>query len=330
MTVVDIDHALTDPQLARCRARRCSAVVDVARGAEGCVRARRSTRRSASTFASIAGDRTPPTKRVRELWAVVGRRGGKSRMAAALAVYSACFAEHHLARGEVGYVLVLAAQPRSGTRRVRLRPWLPRSQSRAASRRSTSSRRARSGSRAASSSPSTPTVSAPFAAARCWPCIFDEVSMWRDESSATPDLEVYRAVLPALMTTGGMLIGISHAVSQGRSAASEAPRPLRRRQRRRAGGSRSRRTAFNPTLTQSAIDAAVADDPEGGRRSGKRHSAATSPLSSTTPLSRPPSTAIVRWSCRRVPTIAISRSCDPSGGRHDAFTTRVSRTAKAS
>jgi hypothetical protein len=40
-------------------------------------------------------------------------------------------------------------------------------------------------------------------------CIFDEVSFWRDETSATPDLEVYRAVLPALATTNGMLIGIS-------------------------------------------------------------------------------------------------------------------------
>ena len=35
------------------------------------------------------------------------------------------------------------------------------------------------------------------------------MALWRDEVSATPDVEVYRAVLPALMTTKGMLIGIS-------------------------------------------------------------------------------------------------------------------------
>jgi hypothetical protein len=34
-------------------------------------------------------------------------------------------------------------------------------------------------------------------------CIFDEVSFWRSEESAQPDLEVYRAVVPALSTTGG-------------------------------------------------------------------------------------------------------------------------------
>ena len=33
--------------------------------------------REAEAFAEVAGGRSPPTKRVRELWAVVGRRGGK-------------------------------------------------------------------------------------------------------------------------------------------------------------------------------------------------------------------------------------------------------------
>src|SRR5262249_22727803 len=34
-------------------------------------------------FGAIAGGRNPPAQRVRELWCVVGRRGGKSTMAAA-------------------------------------------------------------------------------------------------------------------------------------------------------------------------------------------------------------------------------------------------------
>jgi hypothetical protein len=61
-----------------------------------------------TSFHNIAGDRLPPTKRVRELWCVVGRRGGKSKMSAAIAVYLACFVKHNLSRGETGYVLVLA------------------------------------------------------------------------------------------------------------------------------------------------------------------------------------------------------------------------------
>jgi len=40
-------------------------------------------------------------------------------------------------------------------------------------------------------------------------CVLDEVAFWRDETTATPDVETYRAVLPSLATTNGMLIGIS-------------------------------------------------------------------------------------------------------------------------
>jgi hypothetical protein len=61
-----------------------------------------------AVFRSVAGDRPPPTKRVRELWCVAGRRSGKSRIAAAIATYLATFVEHKLSAGEVGYVLVLA------------------------------------------------------------------------------------------------------------------------------------------------------------------------------------------------------------------------------
>jgi hypothetical protein len=91
--------------------------------------------------------------------------------------------------------------------------------------------------------------------------VFDEVSFWRDESSATPDIEVYRACLPSLIASNGMLIGIStpyrrmgllhakhrdhfgHAgddvlVVQGSSA------------------------EFNPTLSAALIEAHRASDPE--------------------------------------------------------------------
>jgi hypothetical protein len=59
-------------------------------------------------FHEVAGGRQPPQERARELWAIVGLRGGKSRIAAAIAVYLPCFVKHHLAHGETGYVLVLA------------------------------------------------------------------------------------------------------------------------------------------------------------------------------------------------------------------------------
>jgi hypothetical protein len=61
-------------------------------------------------FAAIAGDRSPPERKCRELWCVIGRRAGKSRMAAAIASYVTTCCDHsaNLAPGEIGYVLVLA------------------------------------------------------------------------------------------------------------------------------------------------------------------------------------------------------------------------------
>jgi hypothetical protein len=43
--------------------------------------------------------------------------------------------------------------------------------------------------------------------------IMDEVAFLRDETSSMPDVETYRALLPALATTGGMLIGISTPIA---------------------------------------------------------------------------------------------------------------------
>src|SRR5438105_3812458 len=60
-------------------------------------------------FDEVAGARLAPAKRVRELWAIIGRRSGKSRMAAAIAVFQAAFGTYLLAPGEIGHVLVLAA-----------------------------------------------------------------------------------------------------------------------------------------------------------------------------------------------------------------------------
>src|SRR5688572_210105 len=55
------------------------------------------------------GRSTLPTQPARELWAIIGRRGGKSRIAALLAVYLACFRRYVLAPGERGVLMVLAA-----------------------------------------------------------------------------------------------------------------------------------------------------------------------------------------------------------------------------
>ena len=60
-----------------------------------------------AAFRLLTG-RDPLPAPCRELWLAVGRRGGKSRAAAALAIYLALIREWTLAAGEVGTIMVLA------------------------------------------------------------------------------------------------------------------------------------------------------------------------------------------------------------------------------
>lgn len=161
-----------------------------------------------TVFRLVAGDRDPPERRVRELWAVAGRRSGKSRMAAAVAICLALFQKHRLASGEKAMALVLASsveQARVVFSYVRgfleASPVLAR-EVKALKRHEIE---LRNGITIAVHSNSYRTVRGRTLVA----AIFDETAFWRDESTATLDTEVYTAVLPALATTGGMLIGIS-------------------------------------------------------------------------------------------------------------------------
>lgn len=154
--------------------------------------------------------RTAPHSAHSELWLVVGRRGGKSQVAALLAVYEAAFRDHRdrLAPGEVATTRVMAAdraQARSVMRYtaglIESNPMLARMverqdreaielANRAVIEVGTASYRTARG--------------YTFAAVIC-----DEVAFWRAEDSANPDAEIIAAVRPGLATLGGPLIALS-------------------------------------------------------------------------------------------------------------------------
>src|SRR5262245_10365441 len=62
-----------------------------------------------AVYQRCTGRDQPPTKPAAELWCVAGRRSGKSRISALVAVYLAAFRTYALARGERGVVRVAAA-----------------------------------------------------------------------------------------------------------------------------------------------------------------------------------------------------------------------------
>jgi hypothetical protein len=219
-------------------------------------------RAEAKAFAAIAGGRKPPVQKVREFWAVLGRRSGKSRIAAALAVYFAVLVDHtgKLAPGEIGYVFVLAAsKDQARTIKNYCEGFLRSSPILSASIEEITAEEIRlhGGIVIGVHSANYRTVRGRSLLG----CVFDETSFWRSEESAQPDVEVYRAVMPALATTGGMLVAISS--------------PYRRvgllhaKHRDYFGKDhdsvlviQSESKTFNPTLDDDVIQRAKDEDPE--------------------------------------------------------------------
>jgi phage terminase large subunit-like protein len=165
-------------------------------------------------FTELTGRTEAPTTPAKEAWLIMGRRSGKDLKAASIAVYLATIgAELHgyrkrLQRGERGVVQILAVDRDQASVAFRyakaffeqplLAPLLKREtadtlelKNDLAIEITTNDQRRVRGR----------TVIA---------AIFDEVAHWRNDNTISPDLEVYRAVRPAMLTIpNAMLIGIS-------------------------------------------------------------------------------------------------------------------------
>lgn len=163
----------------------------------------------AETFKALTDRSEAPQGAADELWLAVGRRGGKSHVAALLAIYEACLHDHRdkLAPGEVATCMVIASDRRQARAVMRyisglvnenpmLRRMVVRENSeqiefanRAAIEVHTASHRAVRGY----------TLSA---------AILDEIAFWHVEG-ANPDVEIIAALRPALATLGGKLVALS-------------------------------------------------------------------------------------------------------------------------
>jgi hypothetical protein len=260
MTPVRIDQALLDRNLlgAGLDPATWGAWITVMRAAAGIELDAEET----AFFKSVAGDREAPRAPVAETWIIVGRRSGKSRVAAAKAVHAATLCQHRLSPGERGTILVLAAT--MGQASTVLGYCLGFLEASPFLRQQIESRTANEirleGGVTIAVHP------ANFRSVRgrtILAAIFDEVAFWRgdDDGSSNPDKEVLRAVQPALAASGGELTCISS--------------PYRRtgvlfeRHRSFFGANDPRilviqgaSKIFNPTLSQASIDQAHADDPE--------------------------------------------------------------------
>lgn len=216
------------------------------------------------TFKTLTGRHGAPQGVFSELWVAVGRRGGKTHSAGALAVFLAPFQDYRdrLAPGEIATVMVIAAdrkQARSAMRYVsglvQSNPMLRRMvtketgesiefDNRTCIEIHTASLRSVRGYTLAA-------------------VIADEIAFWHSEG-ANPDREIIAALRPALATLGGKLIALSSPYAKRgalwdmfkRHFATESPRVL---------VARAPSLTMNPTLPRHVVDDAMRDDPEAAR-----------------------------------------------------------------
>jgi len=160
------------------------------------------TREELVAFRELAGGRDPPLKRVRELFVVGGRRGGKDSIASLLAVFAAAIEEGHVGKlrpGEQAIVQCLACD-RDQSKIVLgdIRSFFEAIPELAGMVTSVT----RLGLELESGVNITVATNSyrQVRGRSILLAIFDEVAFWRSEDTVKPDYETYRAVLPSLAT----------------------------------------------------------------------------------------------------------------------------------
>ncbi|XKH00783.1 hypothetical protein LG325_11910 [Marinobacter nauticus] len=219
-------------------------------------------------FEKLAGKRPAPKRRVRELWIIAGRRSAKTHNAAQAAVYIGTIGAEidglldKLSPGERGVICLLAVDRQQAKVAFNyIRAMLENSPLLAPLIEKVSTEAIHLTNRVTIE---VSTNSYRSLRGRTNICVLmDEVAFYKSDSSATPDVETYRAAVPGLATTGGMLIAFSSPYAR---------RGLLYDKYRKhyakdgdvlvvQGGTR----IFNPTLPAHVIEEAEQDDPEAAR-----------------------------------------------------------------
>lgn len=164
-------------------------------------------------FHQIAGDRSPPTQRVRELWIIVGRRGGKDSIVSGIATFMAAIEEAHIGKlrpGEKATVACLASD------RDQAKIVLSYIKAMFAEHPDLASKKIAETANSLTLDNDAEIIvnTNSFRAVRgraVLLAILDECAFYRDEGSSNPDKETYSAIRPGLSTLRpeSMLVGIS-------------------------------------------------------------------------------------------------------------------------
>lgn len=279
-----------------------------------------------ATFTRHTERETPPAEPVREAWMPIGRRGGKSRIAALVACYLGIrFDPSRLAPGERAVIPVIAADRRQARQvlgylkglcdLLEVRQFV---------------HRVLKESIELHNGVNLEVATANFRTVRGFTCpgiVADEVSFWlNDESSANPDSEILAALRPAMATVpDALLLGLSSPyAAKGelfkaveRSFGKDDPRVL---------VWNADTASMNPDVPAYIIEQAFEDDPvsaaseygQDGRVQFRRDVEAFLDPDAVRAVTVPE-----RRELPPRPGVRYFAFVDPSGGSQDSFTLAV-------
>jgi hypothetical protein len=274
----------------------------------------------AELFRRCTGRAALPTAAAREVWNIVARRAGKSRMAGFLVAFLAGVKKWKLAPGEKGIVQVITPSRRQATvildyaeAFLRMLPGVE------IVRRTLDTIELSTGI-------SIQVQSASFRTPRGYTvvaCVCDEIAFWRsDDGAANPDTEILRAVRPSLASVpGSLLIALSSPYAQRGELFRNYERHFGR------NGSdvlvwQSDTRTMNPTIPERLIQQAMEEDPAAA--SAEWGGVFRADLESLYPREALDAVRVPgRFELPPIPGVAYVGFVDPSGGSADSFTLAI-------
>lgn len=221
-------------------------------------------------YQRCTGRETPPPGGAREAWLPIGRRGGKSMILALTAVYVACFRNWRpfLAPGERATVMVIATDKKAAraiwryahallTQVPLLKPLVERETAETID---------------LSNQVTIEILTGNFRTVRGYTiaaALLDEIAFWHNDDSTNPDDEIVAALRPAMATVPGSLLLAASSPYAKRGVLWKAYRKHYAKDGPVLVWKADTRT-MNPTMPQSVIDEAYADDPS---RAGSEYGA---------------------------------------------------------
>ena len=211
-------------------------------------------------YRQLTGRQDPPVEPVTELWLLLGRRAGKSFIAALITVYLTCVRTYDVSPGETPTFMVIAADRKQARVVKRYVSGLLK----AASVLKTLIANETQDAIALTNGVVIEITTASHRVTRGYTVIgavCDEMAFWRSEDSATPDKEVLTALRPGMSTVPGAMLVVLSSVYSRRGETWRAFREHYGKDGDPVLVVKGPTRTFNPTVPQRVIDAAYKDDP---------------------------------------------------------------------